>query len=258
MGHFKAFIRVVKSLGDHTGFGADDIVREPHIVAEDKAAVKKYLLEEYPQFFQNNKVYEKETKDQAQFFYVVIFPLYSFELRQIEEGSWFCSYCGKEHENKYVSRPLTSNRLLGSDYLFCQGYDDENSCFQLYKKEKFSNCDLPDDLHHVTAASPNYIYKITEKSTNKSYIGKTRNAPFFRWWNHLTKSTSPFGLYLSKTNLSDWIFEVLEVLPPETKNTDVFDVESKYMLQFDTIKNGFNTLISKKQEFPSNQSKLFT
>ena len=81
--YFKAFIRVVKSLAvvkDNFGysnpFDSVEVLREPLIEAKDKSVVKQVLLEKYPQFFQNGKVYEKETKDQAQFFYVVIFELY--------------------------------------------------------------------------------------------------------------------------------------------------------------------------------------
>ncbi|MEK6883894.1 MAG: hypothetical protein AABY22_29965, partial [Nanoarchaeota archaeon] len=106
---FKAFIRVVKSLAVHkyefgysSPFDTVEVIREPLIEAKDKVEVKQILLEKYPQFFQNGKVYEKETKDQAQFFYVVIFPLYEWEKRLIEEGEWSCSSCGQIHENKYI------------------------------------------------------------------------------------------------------------------------------------------------------------
>lgn len=119
---FKAFIRVVKSLTSNWGetFGSVDVVREPFIEAKDKSEVKKILLEKYPQFFQNGMVYEKETKDKAQFFYVVIYPLYEYEKKQIDEGQWVCSSCGNVHENKYVSRPRTNEKLFGSDKLFAE------------------------------------------------------------------------------------------------------------------------------------------
>jgi hypothetical protein len=83
---FKAFIRVVKSIAfkdpnEYMGFDTVEVIREPLIEAKDKAEVKAILLEKYPQFFQNGKVYEKETKnDKAQFFYVVIFVVLSFRL----------------------------------------------------------------------------------------------------------------------------------------------------------------------------------
>jgi hypothetical protein len=243
---FKAFIRVVKSLntGNWMGFDSVNVIHEPLIKAEDKNEVKQILLEKYPQFFQNSKVYEKETKDQAQFFYVVIFPLYNHEVKQIEEGEWTCSYCGHVHENKYVSRPRVNERLFGADVMFCRSDDDY--CLNAYKREKYKGVEFPDNDNYIKSDSPNYIYKCTEKATGKCYIGKTRNAPFFRWWNHLTHSSSPFGIYLRSTKLSDWTFEVLEELPADIHDNDIFRIESEYIAKFNSITNGFNSLISNK------------
>jgi len=243
--YFKALVRVVKSLTyieNQRSFPSETIVREL-IRAVDKADVKAQLLLMHPQFFQNGKVYEKETKDTAQFFYVVIYPLWNHELDLIKEGEWTCSYCNQIHENKYVVRPKTKPNLF-PEMMFCPSDDDH--CLSEYKKAYYTNIDLPDDEIYVKKDSPNYIYKITEKSTNKCYVGKTRNAPFFRWWNHLAHSSSPFGIYLRTTKLSDWTFEVLDMLPAETKDTDVFALESKYIQQFDAIFNGYNSLISNK------------
>jgi len=255
---FKAFIRVVKSItvkdgGFFNGFDTVEVIKEPLIRAKDKTEVKQILLEKYPQFFQNGKVYEKETKDQAQFFYVVIFPLYNHEIKLIEEGSWTCDYCGHRHENKYISPPLVSRKFegkifCGKDYRTGNNIVSEPDCYEKWKKEVvFKNSDLPDDLNYINVDSLNYIYKITEKETNKSYIGKTRNAPFFRWWNHLIHSSSPFGIYLRSTSLDKWTFEVLEILPSKIEDKEIFRIESEYMQKFDSINNGFNTLISNKE-----------
>ena len=250
---FKAFIRVVKSIAlkdYHSGFDTVEVIREPLIKAKNKAEVKNILLEKYPQFFQNGKVYEKETKDQAQFFYVVIFPLYQHEIDLINEGNWTCDYCNHIHENKYLSRPIVSKKFSGK--IFCaddykSGNDIiNNDCYEKWKKDKFKNEEFPDDLTYIKEKSPNYIYKCTEKSTGKSYVGKTRNAPFFRWWTHLTHSSSPFGIYLRQTKLSDWTFEVLEELPYDITDSEIFKIESEYIIKFDSIKNGFNSVISNK------------
>lgn len=263
---FKAFIRVVKSIAlknDSFGFDTVEILREPLIEAEDKSEVKKILLEKYPQFFQNGKVYEKETKDQAQFFYVVIFPLYQHEINLIEEGSWKCDYCGHVHENKYISRPIVSKKFegkifCGSDYNTGNDIIEAPDCYEKWKREvMFKNYDLPDDLNYINVYSLNYIYKCTEKSTGKSYIGKTRNAPFFRWWNHLTHSSSPFGLYLRQTKLSEWTFEVLEELPSNVSDSEIFRIESEYIKMFDSINNGFNSVISNKSVLSNNDPILF-
>lgn len=258
MTYFKAFIRVVKSINqDHyyNSFGSNNIVEERLIEAKDKEEVKFILCEKYPQFFPKNKVYSKETKDDAQFFYVVIFELYDYEKKMIDNPNpWECSFCGHKHENEYISRPKINERLYGSDFKFCKSEDDY--CIKQFGNQKNDGVELPDDEYYIKSDSPNYIYKITEKETGKCYIGKTRNAPFLRWWNHLTHSSSPFGIYLRSTKLSDWTFEVLECLPCEMKDSDVFEKESRYILHYDSIKNGYNTTLSKKQNNKSDL-KLF-
>jgi len=256
---FKAFIRVVKTLAlkdpnEHMGFDTVEVIREPLIEAKDKNEVKQILLKKYPQFFQNGKVYEKETKnDKAQFFYVVIFPLYQHEINLIKEGDWKCEYCGHIHENKYISRPITSRKFYdktfcGDDYKTGNNIISNPDCYEKWKKERvLGDIDLPDDLNYINIDSLNYIYKITEKATEKCYIGKTRNAPFFRWWNHLKHSSSPFGIYLRQTKLSDWSFEVLAELPCNVSDSDVFRAESEFIYKFNSINNGFNSVISSKK-----------
>lgn len=268
--YFKAIIRVVKSIAfkdheEYMGFDTVDVIREPIIIAKDKNEVKNILAKKYPQFFPNAKVYERESKnDKTQFFYVVIFPLYKHEIDQIHEGNWTCDHCGHVHENKYISRPIESRKFVGK--IFC-GSDYKNGndivnlpdCYEKFKKEHYkvnNGLELPDDLNYINVDSLNYIYKITEKSTGKCYVGKTRNAPFFRWWNHLTHSSSPFGLYLRQTKLSDWSFEVLQELPSNIEDSEVFRVETEYMQKFDSINNGFNTVVSNKKALKSNQVEI--
>ncbi|WP_412464231.1 GIY-YIG nuclease family protein [Flavobacterium mekongense] len=261
--YFKAFIRVVKSIAfkdtdEFMGFDTVEVLREPLIKAKDTAEARKIMGERYPQFFPTGKVYSKETKDDAQFFYVLVYPLYQFEINQIEEGPWKCDFCGHIHENKYISRPLISRKFEGK--IFCSNdYKNRNDvinpdCYENFKKEYYkenNGLEIPDDLNFINVDSLNYIYKITEKSTGKCYIGKTRNAPFFRWWNHLKHSSSPFGLYFRNTMLSLWTFEVLEELPSNIPDSEVFKIETKYIQKFDSINNGFNSVISNKKGFSS-------
>lgn len=243
--HWKAFIRVVKSLTKYE-FGSTDVVREPFIEAESKDEVKRILAKRYPQFFPDGKVYCREAKDEAQFFYVVIYPLYEYELELIKKGSWMCEHCEQVYENAYVNRPYVRENITGS-LKFCRSEDSH--CFESYLKDRYSEfgVDMPDDRAYIKTDSPSCIYKITEKETDKSYIGKTKNAPFFRWWNHLTHSKSPFGIYLRSTKLSDWTFEVLVELPSEIEDVEVFRIETEFIQKYDSINNGFNVVVSNKK-----------
>lgn len=254
---FKAYIRVVKSLNLENSYNCFDSVTvlvEKLIYAKDKKEVKEILLERYPQFFPTNKIYEKETKDTAQFFYVLIYPLSKYEIDDLNSESWECYGCGQIHENKYISRPKTYHKI-GEQYLFCpnndyyhpEKYSSENAnrCLKLFHG-KIGDSEFPDDMNYVKVDSLNYIYKVTEKDTGRCYIGKTKNEPFFRWWNHLRHSRSPFGVYLRNTTLDKWTFEVLEIIPALYSNSEILAKESEYIQKFNSIENGFNTVISNK------------
>lgn len=244
--YYKAFIRVVKSLSNERSgdgffgsslFGAENIVEERLIESKDKKGVMDFLLNKYPQFFPNGKIYSRETKDQSQFFYVVIFELYSSEVSSHKE-TWKCSHCQQEYNSKYLHKPVI--KYYNENLYFC----NNDLCADEFKKEYYKQNEIPDDKKYINNDIC-YIYKITEKGSGKCYIGKTANAPFFRWWNHLTHSGSPFGIYFRQSNLTNWTFEVLDIL--ENKNdSEVFEIESNYIKIHDSIANGFNTLISKK------------
>lgn len=142
--------------------------------------------------------------------------------------------------------PLCLFGFFGDEVFFCRSDDDHCKNMFIMKKYNISG-EVADDLHYITDTSPNYIYKITEKETGKCYIGKTKNAPFFRWWDHLTKNFTKFGKHLRETKLSDWNFEVLEELQSSFTAKNLFKIESDYIIRFDSINNGFNSLISNKQ-----------
>jgi hypothetical protein len=119
-----------------------------------------------------------------------------------------------------------------------------------FSQMKGGSQEIGDDFNHVKNDSPNYIYKITEKETDKCYIGKTRNEPVWRWWDHLKKSGSPFGIYLRSKPLNHWTFEVIHILPPSASDKEVFRTESEYIVKFNSIENGFNSVISDKSVLP--------
>ena len=252
---FKAFIKIVKSKQPHDmSFIDATIIYEKLIYAKDKKDVKKILMEKYPQFFPENKVYEKESvKNPNQIFYVLIYPLREFEIILMNEGEWVCSGCGQKYENKYLNPPKKYKKI-GKDYNFCNYYEkgrdpniDPDICLNLFKgKVEENGIEPPDNMMFVNSDSCSYIYKVTEKATGKSYIGKTKNAPFFRWWEHLKHSRSPFGLHLRNTDLKEWTFEVLETLQPYVKEKEILRIESEYILKYDSINNGYNSVISNK------------
>lgn len=244
---FKAIIRVVKSLNDnYGGFGAETIHTEPIIKSIDKKQVKEKLIEMFPQFFPNGKVYERESKDQAQFFYVLIYELSAWEIGLINRGEWSCAGCGSTHENRYLVKAY-KNYNDNSEHEYCN-----RECFNSHFTARYSvEGEMPDNMNFVKASNPFYIYKITEKETQRCYIGKTKNEPVWRWWDHYKRSVSPFGVYLQGKPISCFTFEVIDILPNSLSDSQVFEIETKWIIKYDSINNGFNTTVSSKKTLES-------
>lgn len=91
-----------------------------------------------------------------------------------------------------------------------------------------------------------YIYKITNKQNNKSYIGVTRDrSVFLRWSEHLStnhKLNADVKLY----GITSFIFEVLEEID-NISDYDLFKKESEYINKFNSIKYGYNQILSNKK-----------
>lgn len=258
MKYFNVLIRVCKSIQwlNSMDWWNKTIIQET-IKADSKEEAKKIIIEKYPNFFQNDKIYTRETKDEAQFFYVLLYEYSSWSIKEWQQ-EWECAFCWKKHPNSIEHEHIKSSSNKFPWKYFCRWWnprkqyweeDDfiENlSCFDWYEKEFYKNNNIEDNNYYVSENSKYYIYKITEKKTLKSYIWQTRNEPFFRWWQHLSHSKSPFWIYLRQTNLNEWIFEVLEQLSHSTKYYDVLKKESEFIVKYDSINNWFNSVISNK------------
>lgn len=199
------------------------------IEAKSKEEVKEEILKEYCDFFPNRKVYQKR-KDK-EFVYCLI-----YELNEYWNEYWCkksaCPICGKE-----TSALERANMGIRSQYC--------SSTCEIKAKE----------LSIIQDISSNqiYIYRITQKSSGKCYIGKTKKLFIWRWEEHLKGDTgTKFHEELKKIKINDLTFEVLEVLPKGMDDKDVFKIESEYIKQFDSINNGFNTLISNKDVYSYN------
>lgn len=194
---------------------------------ESKREAINQILKNHVNFFPDGKLFQKR-KD-GQFVYVNI-----FELTGYWENHWTelieCPNCGKE-----------ATRIERKNYGVYERF-----CSESCREEYIQLVPLEsDDRIHIRGIS--YIYRITQKSTNMSYIGKTVNHPIWRWWQHLKANTgTKFHEELKDIPLNDLTFEVLEVLT-EKNNAEILEIESKYILKFDTINSGFNSVISNKQ-----------
>lgn len=109
-----------------------------------------------------------------------------------------------------------------------------------------------------------YIYKITDATNQKEYIGQTRQTVALRWKAHLrlakSKSTHPMMLYAAMKSHGVENFSILELKKVQTKTrTDLKELlnflEIDYIAQYQTLKpNGYNMTAggqSRGNTFPS-------
>lgn len=95
------------------------------------------------------------------------------------------------------------------------------------------------------------IYKITNKKTQMSYVGKTIRPFTLRWWNHFYHpGDTKFHKAIVDSNLTDWTFEVIEVINLAPNSTskethrEILAREQYWITKLDTIENGYNSVVS--------------
>lgn len=88
-----------------------------------------------------------------------------------------------------------------------------------------------------------YIYKISKKSTQEFYIGKTIHVPIFRWGQHLL--TERFDI----KNIGDYVFEIVEVIS-KSKDKDLLNKREAYWINKSKDENpelSLNIIIPKEK-----------
>ena len=158
-----------------------------------------------------------------------------YELNDYWRKVWLeklsCAVCGLQYtkiEQKQINIGL--------------GYISDNCCTEKChlkrKEDEYTEQSNEMQREAYERSDRGYIYKITNKITNMSYIGKTTQPLTLRWWQHInTNKTEKFGNALKEHKLTDWIFEALEDVITERLD----EREKYYMEQFDSIKKGYNT-----------------
>lgn len=101
-----------------------------------------------------------------------------------------------------------------------------------------------------------YIYKVTNKLNNKSYIGLSKDRSIFeRWGEHAKLTSSMLSQAIDLYGIENFSFEVLEV-HENTTNKDLRKRESELIKKYNTINNGYNKIYSYVQEPIVNTSEL--
>ena len=86
------------------------------------------------------------------------------------------------------------------------------------------------------------IYKITNKTNNKCYIGKSSNIEE-RWNYHKTefiKEQKTLYSAFQKYGINNFVFEVIEEMTPEYYNKFADNREQYWIIYYDSLQNGYN------------------
>lgn len=134
-------------------------------------------------------------------------------------------------------------------------------CSNEYKKAEGILFDVNFDFNGIHEA---VIYKITCKSDGKCYIGKTTQAFTLRWYQHVYQSCSgtKFHEAIKRHGLCGWTFEVIEVIDvpkgvtSKDKHSVIIERESYWIKHYNSIKDGYNSVISKIEEVDNLQIPL--
>jgi hypothetical protein len=205
-----------------------------------------------------NAIDRKEAQELINELYGKHFPLrvlkkdlndneFLLNLEEIKEGSHYlrlfekqvCLYCGKDFYiiDKYNDQNIQNK---GSQYCSdkCKDEHYQTRQYQINEAQILSGTSLP------------VIYKITNKQSNKCYIGKTIQVFTLRWYQHFFQgSDNKFHAEIRNTPLTDWVFEIQELvrLPEGTKSLAecekyIIERERYWIAFYDSINNGYNSI----------------
>ncbi len=131
------------------------------------------------------------------------------------------------------------------------GYDYCSSkCSKEFREKGFNILEYREDnaIHNYV------IYKITNRETGMCYIGQTKQAFTFRWYQHFYQSNDvKFHEAIKSFPITAWTFEVIETIdiPDEIKYDKaairnlVLSKETEYIRNFNSVVNGYNSVKSK-------------
>lgn len=192
-------------------------------VAESKKDVRKIVEDEIGKGKIPMRISGKDVKPESVI--IAIYELkddgqWSFLNKMFEEAE--CKTCGIKY------KPVDVFNIFGHTYQDFCSYDCKEKDRKLNFKYEDFNVAIP------------VVYKITQISTGKVYVGQTKRSFTLRWWEHVKSADdNKFHLELKNSDLEDWTFQVIEKIE---NIEDLNDRESYWIKHYNSIESGFNTM----------------
>ena len=199
------------------------------LVCESREAFKDLIREQYG----NNIVFRYSKKLKAGDLYCVIIGEHCYNTERYFNKITFKCDCCNAQISTYYGKPICFSdyemkNLLYNISDFASKRFCSHHCKQEYYEKTKRTLSLNDDNEFYIDKDMfsnneinGYIYKITKKSTGEFYVGKTVNAPIFRWGQHL--KSERFHI----SDIKDYIFETIEIV---SKSDNILERE-KYWIQ---------------------------
>ncbi len=208
-----------------TGTGWHDAshIYSGYVEAEDKKSAKKLLDEEF-QTKLKEKIIRKEGAE---------LPAYRLHLVPTEpqHEEFFltertCTVCTE----KYT---ILVQRNLGE---YASKETCSNTC-RIHKRPK-----VPEYFDSLDGYHKPVIYRISNKRTGLSYIGKTKQPFTLRWWQHFFHPTeSKFHKAIQNSSIEDWVFEIAETMDPKATDQEIAAREQFWINVHDALDFGYNS-----------------
>lgn len=212
------------------------------VEAKDKTAARKKVDELYEKEFPM-RVAADDLKSNE----------FLLSLKEITENDYHvkrlfdvmtCEFCGNKFK---VIDKYNDPNCQDKGPRFCSENCREESWRQHYENRA--------DRLNMNGTHDPVIYKITNKKTGLCYIGKTTQAVTLRWWQHFYQGSGgdKFQKEIKNTNITDWTFEVIEIIKPPKDYKDqnkindlILEREQFHIQEHNSIENGYNSVTSKK------------
>lgn len=210
------------------------------VIAKSKKDAKLLLEKKFNKILKE-KVFKEDIK--TEYYLLDIEEINSFSHKWRFYKTRVCKECGNDFK-------LIDFYNIGVHH---KTYDDfcSDSCNQKYI---IANTD-PNSVSYdflnpsYSTSVKSFIYKIENKTTGKIYIGQTSQVFTLRWYQHFysKKSQSKFHKAIKESNFTDWVFSIIETFnASEITTAYLLKRESYWIDYYNSVENGYNTLISKK------------
>ena len=154
--------------------------------------------------------------------------------------------CTKEWENFWTVKRICKE--CSCEYVVIDQHSHGIDATQVYCSEpckvRFRLVERDESFANyvLTNKHPTIIYKITERSSGKCYIGQTKQAFTFRWYQHFFNAGDcKFHKAIRASDPTAWTFEVVEMIEDKRDQSFINGREAHYINHFNSLIDRFNS-----------------